>query len=97
MPAIFLRLAANFKQDETSPLFPILINFADNPDIGVSFIAFIISNMIPFSDASQLFGDLFVLIVTGTIAGFVIRIHYAAMDEKFRSMGKVREPTSVSL
>jgi hypothetical protein len=50
----------------------------------VSFIAFLIANMITFAVASQLFGDLFILIVTGTIAGFVIRIHNAAVDEHAR-------------
>lgn len=50
----------------------------------VSFIAFLITNMITFAVASQLFGDLFILIVTGTIAGFIVRIHNAALSERSR-------------
>ena len=48
----------------------------------VSFIAFMLANVITFAVASQLFGDLFILIVTGTVAGFVIRIHNAAVDSQ---------------
>lgn len=46
----------------------------------VSFIAFLFANLAAFIVASQLFGDFFVLIVIGTIAGFGVRIHYAAMQ-----------------
>ena len=57
----------------------------------VSFIAFLITNMITFAVASQLFGDLFVLIVTGTIAGFVVRINNAAFDARIRAIQSASE------
>lgn len=47
----------------------------------VSFLAFLGANLITFAVASQLFGDQFILIVIGTIAGFIVRIHNAAVDE----------------
>jgi len=46
----------------------------------VSFLAFLLSNLATFAVASQLFGDLFVLIILGTIAGFVVRIHNLSID-----------------
>jgi hypothetical protein len=45
----------------------------------ISFIAFLVSNLAAFAVASQLFGDFFVLIMIGTVAGFVVRIHGAAL------------------
>jgi len=47
----------------------------------VSFAAFLLANFAAFAVASQLFGDLFVLIIIGTVAGFIIRIHNQAIDD----------------
>lgn len=59
----------------------------------VSFIAFLVSNMVTFAVASQLFGDLFVMIVSGTVAGFVVRIHNAALDERYRFLTTAQRRT----
>jgi len=47
----------------------------------ISFIAFLASNLAAFAIASQLFSDLFVLIILGTVAGFVVRTHNMAVDK----------------
>jgi hypothetical protein len=41
----------------------------------VSFIAFLFSNLLTFTVATQIYGDYFVLIVLGTVGGFVLRIN----------------------
>jgi hypothetical protein len=48
----------------------------------ISFVAFLISNLAAFAVASQLFSDFFVLIILGTVAGFVVRIHQAALQSE---------------
>ena len=48
----------------------------------ISFIALLAANMATFAIASQLFSDLFVLIILGTIAGFIVRIHNFALDQQ---------------
>jgi hypothetical protein len=53
----------------------------------VSFAAFLMANFAAFAVASQLFSDLFVLIIIGTVAGFMIRIHNQSVDLcEFRSL-----------
>lgn len=44
----------------------------------VSFVAFIFANLMTFMVATQIYGDLFVLIILGTIAGFIIKINEQA-------------------
>jgi hypothetical protein len=48
-----------------------------------SFAAFLIANFAAFAVASQLFSDLFVLIIIGTVAGFMIRIHNQSVDAHY--------------
>lgn len=52
----------------------------------VSFVAFLLANFAAFAVASQLFGDLFVLIIIGTVAGFIVRIHNAAIDDHWAKL-----------
>lgn len=41
----------------------------------VSFLSFLFANMMTFTVATQIYGDFFVLVILGTIAGFVIRLN----------------------
>jgi hypothetical protein len=44
----------------------------------VSFSAFMFANMMTFTVATQVYGDLFILIILGTVGGFILRIDEAA-------------------
>jgi hypothetical protein len=44
----------------------------------VSFISFLFANLMTFTVATQIYGDFFVLIILGMVAGFVVRINNTA-------------------
>lgn len=44
----------------------------------VSFISFMVANMTTFTVATQVYGDFFVLIILGTVVGFMVRINNVA-------------------
>jgi hypothetical protein len=49
----------------------------------VSFIAFIFANLMTFTVATQLYGDFFILILLGTVAGFIFQINQKARQFEF--------------
>lgn len=44
----------------------------------VSFLSYLFANLMTFSVATQIYGDFFVLIILGTVAGFIVRINNLA-------------------
>ena len=47
----------------------------------VSFICLLFANLVTFTVATQVYGDFFVLIILGTVAGFVLRINNLVVIE----------------
>jgi hypothetical protein len=62
----------------------------------VSLLSFLFANLMTFTVATQIYGDYFVLLILGTVAGFVVRInnlairHVAAPPAPRLEMGKPR-------
>lgn len=54
----------------------------------VSFISFLVANMMTFTVATQVYGDFFVLIILGTVAGFMVRINNLAHTRAPASRGR---------
>ena len=44
----------------------------------VSFLSFLFANMMTFTVATQIYSDFFVLVILGTVAGFMVRINNLA-------------------
>ena len=44
------------------------------PNLALQFLSFLFANLITFTVATQVYGDLFVLIILGTVAGFAVRL-----------------------
>jgi hypothetical protein len=55
----------------------------------VSFSAFMFANMMTFMVATQVFGDLFILIILGTVGGFILRIDEQARRYVLRERRQV--------
>jgi uncharacterized membrane-anchored protein len=56
----------------------------------VSFAAFLVANVVTFLVAQQVYGDPFVLIILGLVAGFLFSVIYAGIGE-YRQMIWLRQ------